>query len=166
MYKRFSIQALIVVSVSVATVAAVQLASAEPWGTNAPVCPLGRCAPARESWGFYPTKWRRWPGATYPDMSQPMPQPGANQIPPSEIELPSADKEAEVQTPNPARPANGAAGGGPAGGPFGTEPNPGKLPGGNRSNDSLPPPRNAPGAPPVPDEPNFGPPSFGEPPAP
>jgi hypothetical protein len=171
MRKKFTHRCFVGISGCFAALVAVHVASAEPWGTNAPVCPLGRCAPARGTWGFYPTKWRPWPGAIYPGMEQPAPQPGANQIPPSEIELPTPANEAQLQTPNPSRETTAPSTGGGAGngglpGGLMNEPIPAKGPANNVPADALPSPKNAPGAMPIPEEPNFGPPSLSEPPAP
>jgi hypothetical protein len=73
------------------------------WGVNAQPCFDGRCAPSRKTWGFYETHWQRWPNAVYPDMIGPPAKRGADQIQPSEIELPSPNVEAEVQVPSATR---------------------------------------------------------------
>src|SRR4051794_32054930 len=70
------------------------------WGTNAQPCQDGRCAPARETWGFYKTCWKRWPGAVYPDMIGPPAKQGSDQLPAGQIELPNPANEADVQTPS------------------------------------------------------------------
>ncbi len=167
MLKHLSLYRFLPIAAPAMLVAGVQIALAEPWGTNAPVCPLGRCAPARQTWGYYPTKWRQWPGAVYPDQEIPTPQPGANQIPPSDIELPNPNKEAEVQTPNPSRSSSGRSGavgnGGEDARGLGVEPTPAPIPSQNGSGNLLQSPKNAPGA--LPDDANFGPPNFGNPPS-
>src|SRR4051812_12160460 len=73
------------------------------WGTNAQPCQDGRCAPKRETWGYYKTQWQRWPNAFYPDMIGPPAKRGADQIPPSAFELPSPNNEADIQTPSATR---------------------------------------------------------------
>jgi hypothetical protein len=83
-------------------IASAGIASAQ-WGTNAQPCQDGKCAPKRETWGYYKTQWQRWPNAVYPDMIGPPAKRGGDQIPPSSIELPSPANEADVQTPSATR---------------------------------------------------------------
>jgi hypothetical protein len=83
-------------------IATASIASAQ-WGSNAQPCQDGRCAPNRKSWGYFPTQWTRWPNAVYPDMIGPPAKRGGDQLPPSSIELPSPNNEADIQTPSATR---------------------------------------------------------------
>ncbi len=133
---------------------------ADGWGTNAPPCSNGHCAPVTP-WGYTPQQWHRWPYAIYPDMIKPAGAKNGDEISPPSVEIPPPNKEAEMQT---APPTKGGE-------------SPSTLPG--QSNDSMsmptpakstdqlrpndmPPMRDAPGAQPPTIDP-FAPPSTNEP---
>src|SRR5262249_49680027 len=77
---------------------------AEWWGTNAPPCSNGHCAPVTP-WGYTPPQWHRWPGVPYPDMIKPASAtaPGGEEGTTPSIEIPPPNKEAEMQTAPPLR---------------------------------------------------------------
>jgi hypothetical protein len=72
------------------------------WGENAPPhsanCP---CVPERP-WGYYQTRWHRWPGVMYVENQTPT-SAGNGEIPPAQIDLPSPKNEAELKTTSPTR---------------------------------------------------------------
>src|SRR6478736_2382968 len=77
-------------------------ASAQWWGTNAPPCSNGHCAPVTP-FGYQATRWHQWPGAVYPDMARPT--PAGEEIPPSRVDVPPQKRELEIQTPSTQAPA-------------------------------------------------------------
>lgn len=72
-------------------------------GTNASPYDCCTCVPARP-WGYYQTRWHRWPGVMYGGMPVAAPN-GSEGISPSQIELPNPKNEAELKTPSQEIPA-------------------------------------------------------------
>jgi len=115
------------------------------FGTNAPVCSNGHCAPGCP-WGWTKPRWNLWPGAVYPDMIKAQPR-AAGEIPPTQIELPNPANEAEIQSPaSGAESARPAPQSGPPAGPLGglREPTRAKSPAESFELPALEEPRGAP----------------------
>ena len=74
--------------------------------TPGPCCIDGVCYPKRETWGFYGTRWRQWPGDLRPEISGRPDLPPKPELP---DELPSVilpePKDEDLQAPPPTKKA-------------------------------------------------------------